>query len=876
MRQLSEFGLKIRNIEASTLFEYNNGVRDHYEFKEAMFVNSLFKDFLDENGLENWKGESTRDIIALEFNYGSRSYEEEMIHLKKVLKESRKEFIYSFRKKDKYLLEKSLNKRKKLSLLIKTAIKNKKNYNKLSKEELRTLYYNNGCDVKYVTTDRNGNVKKVEVIRYKMLYRSTGKAKKGTCMYIRDSLYDKARKFLYMGIELPKDNAPIVEASAYIPLISSGIVGRVKINPKNILILKDVDRFFNTNIISIETDENKHCYAKHIDNYKLKNTMFDGQALIDSSIFPSWGSGYILLRHHFCKMAAFCTNIQKFFKDYFGDDYYSATVEDMFGNKHYVKDIELITTDNAMKWCKDVFGVSYDYWCDRVYENGCMFGIVKTAHPSKLGNYQRMSYQMVNSLSEDIMESVCKESVNYIYKLKGDNNEFLEFLNKKKNFSNDYEFLYEMCKYNPEFIRSSYFRDRKHKIIENYVLGVKNGELIQNGDNLTIVGSPYAMLLYAATGNPDDVDKDTTFEIEKGTIQCYTERFNDGEYLAFFRSPFNSKNNLLYFHNHYSDIMKKYFVFGNNIIAVNMNGTDTQDRGNGLDQDSDFGYTTNQLDIVAHAKWCYENYPTIVNNVPKDKNIYSNSMDDFATLDNLLSASQTDIGESSNLAQIAQSYSYTFNDEMFDDYVAILSVLAQLAIDSAKKRFDIDIPAEIKLIKKQMNVKENGYPMFWSVIRKGFNKNSLNEDLHCPMNYLYNLRFKEIRSKDSTLPMDYFFKKHKLDDDKRKCKKIEEFIQKYSLKLFDERTDRDTDYLLLRSDYEDLISDLSMINFSKNSVGVMSWLIDRAFVITPAMKSNKQKSLSTLNKNRSLLLKVLFDVNKKVLFSCFKRGKYDD
>ena len=226
-----------------------------------------------------------------------------------------------------------------------------------------------------------------------------------------------------MGIRLPKHNAPLVEISAYAPLVTSTIVGKIKINPKNILILKDVDRFFSTNVCSIETDENKHCIAKYIQDYNLKNTLFDGQALIDSSIFPDWGNGYILLRHHFCKMAAFSTNIQMFFKDYFGDKYLTATVRDMFGNEHYVKDIELITTDNAMKWLK--MGKTYDYWCQWVYDNNCMFGIVKTAHESKLGDVQRMSYQMVNSLDSSIMKNVVKESVHYICRLKQDNQEFL-------------------------------------------------------------------------------------------------------------------------------------------------------------------------------------------------------------------------------------------------------------------------------------------------------------------------------------------------------------------------------------------------------------------------------------------------------------------
>ena len=46
-----------------------------------------------------------------------------------------------------------------------------------------------------------------------------------------------------------------------------------------------LDAFFKTNIISIETDENKHCKAVPVDNYQVKNTLFDGQALIDTSIF---------------------------------------------------------------------------------------------------------------------------------------------------------------------------------------------------------------------------------------------------------------------------------------------------------------------------------------------------------------------------------------------------------------------------------------------------------------------------------------------------------------------------------------------------------------------------------------------------------------
>lgn len=852
------------------MFEYNNGVRDHYEYKDAMFSNSLFSDFLKDNGLKVWKEESTRDIICLEFNFGSRSYEDEIEHLKKIAKKARTEYKVAKSYGYKSQILKSKNKRIKISNLFQEAQHNKEKYEKHTKEEIRTIFYNEGVNVEYITRKKNGEISKRENIHYKMLFRSTGKAKKGSCMFICDRLYKRAIKFLYMGIKLPKHNAPIVEISAYAPLVSSAIVDKIKINPNNILILKDVDRFFKTKVVSIETDENKHCYAKHIDDYTLKNTLFDGQALIDSSIFPSWGNGYILLRHHFCKMAAFSTNIQQFFKDYFGEQYLTATVVDMFGNEHYVKDIELITTDNAMKWLK--FDKSYEYWCERVYENNCMFGIVKTAHESKLGQVQRMSYQMVNSLDINIMENVVKESVDYINKLKQDDNEFLIYLEKNKNFSNDYEVLIALCKQNPDFVRSSYFRRRKWKIIETYILNMKSGKIIQNAENLVIVGSPYAMLLYGATGNEYIVDNDDTFCVEKNTIQCYTQRFNNNKYLAFFRSPFNSKNNLSYLHNVYNEKLVKYFNLGKQCIAVNMIGTDFQDRNNGSDQDSDSGYTTDQYDIVEHARLCYINYPTIVNNISKDKNVYSKTMDDYARIDNNLANSQLDIGESSNLAQIAQTYTCNYADEKYGNYVCILSVLAQVAIDNAKRRFDIDLSNEIKYIKNDMDIKNNKYPDFWSIIKKDFNKKLLNHDLKCPMNYLYDLNLSEFRNTTSTLPMSYFFVKFEMKNNIRTCRKVEDLIARYAFKFYESNSNSDNEYFLLRKDFDDLLKDISKIKISQNYIGLFSWMIDRAFKILPSTIQNKKTISSVLNKNKALLLNTLYRINSSNLLKCFSKN----
>lgn len=872
---MSKSGVRVYNIQASSIYEYMNGFRGYMDMTKAMLVNSLFLDFLLDNDLIDVQNDSTRSIICLEFGYGTKGYEETKEKLEKNLK-------------NENLSEET---KKRLNTFLENLEKNKSKCVKMSKAEIREKYYTEGVSITYKAYNQHGKeiAYRQQTIKYRMLYRTPGKAKKGTCMFVDERIYDKVHDFLYMGIKPPKDKAPIVELGAYSSLITSSIEGRVQIKPNEILCLKDVDSFFKTKVLSVETDADKHCYIQEKNDYEVVNTLFDGQGLIDESIFPEWGDGYILLRHHMTKLAAFKTRIQQFMKDYYGEAYDTATVKDMWGRDVRVKDIKLITTNNAFKWIK--FGVSYDYWSSWIRRNGCQFGIVKTAHKSKLGDVQRMSYQMMNSLEIESMPAVCSKTVEYINKLKTDNKTFLNFLEKNINFSNDYEVLLALCEHNKDFVNSTYFRERRQAIINAYVLNFKNGRSIQDADNLTIVGSPYAMLLHSVGEDPFT---DPTLVPESGIIQCYTERFEDGEYVAAFRSPHNSRNNIGYLHNVKNPLMKKYFDLGQLCIAVNLNKTDFQPRLNGCDQDSDSVYATNQPQIVEHARYCYEKYPTIVNNIPKDSNIYKYDMRDFAKVDNALAASQLAIGESSNLAQIALTYTYNFEDRKYQDYVCILSVLAQIAVDSSKRKFDLDIQGEIKRIKKDMNLEENGLPFFWLITKRDKRKVRTEEkrrerdqknkqnimkkvcpSLDCPMNYLYRLKFDRITNDTEPMDMSEFWLKYDFESCRRKSKQVESLIQNYSLKVYDYNSNDkkdDSDYLLLRDDFDKLVEDIRKIYISKNYLGMMSWLINRAFCIGEGVKRNKTQMDSKLYKNRVILLKVLYSVSPEVFLQCFVKN----
>lgn len=870
---MSEYGIKILNYSAGSIFEVSQGVRYRYDTKNAMLTNSLFKDFLVDNGLKVWKEESTRDIICIEFKYGSRSFDDEMKHINKLAKQNRIDRKRIKSHGIKWQIEEIENKKHQIARLRQQAELNKDKYVRKTADELRVDFYVNGVTIKYPKFNKKTNQYDYENVHYKMLYRTPGKAKKGSCMFIRDSLYKKAHNFLWMGLKLPKKNAPIVEIGAYSSLITSSIEGRVKIEPENILILKDVESFFRTKVMSIELDKDKHCQAIERDDYEVKNTLFDGQALIDESIFPDWGNGYVLLRHHFFKAAAFCSKIQDYFRDYFGDKYETATVTDMWGNKHLAKDIKLITTDNAIKWIK--FNVSYEYWSDRVRENDCQFGIVKTAHVSKLGDKQRMSYQMVNALNIDSMPEVLADSVEYVEKLKNNDAEFFKYLEKNQNFSNDYVVLLALCRQNPDFVNCDYFRERRTDIIHAYLKEIKVGHILQNADNLVIVGNPYGMLMHSVGVNALE---DPTFEHEDGCIQCYTGRFADGEHLAFFRSPYNSQNNMLYLHNHCHEYMTKYFNLGTQILVINMIGTDAQDRGNGMDMDSDQGFVTNQSNIVAHAEYCYKHYPTVVNNIPKEKNVYTRDIINFATIDNALSAAQLDIGESSNVAQIGLSYTYNDFGKGFAGYVAILAVLAQCAIDNCKRRFDVNIHEEIRRIKDEMNIKEFGYPTFLGEVKPEI-RNKVNPNIACPMNAAFKVKTKRKVYDSPAIPIANFFSPQSNMENIKKSKAVEKLIEKYNLNLTSHRIDYynnnsyidDDEWTVLRSDYEDLLNDIKKITLPKKYAGLMSWLINRAFVMTPGVKRNKGNINTKLSRNRVILLKILYDLNPKMFLNCFDR-----
>lgn len=340
--------------------------------------------------------------------------------------------------------------------------------------------------------------------------------------------------------------------------------------------------------------------------------------------------------------------------------------------------------------------------------------------------------------------NLAKSTVDFVNKLKNDNEFFIKYLDATKSDVNANGMIVSLYRRNKRFKDTDFFRNFKTQTLSEYKETLREGKLLVEGDNLTVCGNPYLLLLHAVgevkyskvddTCILDDSVVDETLTTTNEGISVYTTRFDnleEGSKIAMFRNPHNSMSNIGLGILQKHELMKKHFEFSNNIIAFNMIKTDIQDRLNGLDEDSDFCLCSNDPYLVK-ASVKAQDYLTIVNNIAKDNKPYDDTDIDKANIDNTLAKGKFDIGVSSNVAQLALSWLWKNQNNKklakeLEDVVSVMSVLAQCAIDASKRTFRVNVSEEINRIKKlpcmqekvEFNTKEYvAKPYFWKFVKE--------------------------------------------------------------------------------------------------------------------------------------------------------------
>ncbi|APM37800.1 hypothetical protein [Clostridium kluyveri] len=677
-------------------------------------------------------------------------------------------------------------------------------------DKLRKILYRDGVTI----TNKNKKTGEIKKIKYVVMSRSSAKSRTGQVLFVKENIRDKIVKYMRLGMNLDNRNdINFPSLLAYESLISSGSEATIKIDTKNIFVVSDVISQFYINCNVVEKDDTGHLVSNPVDNYLMKNDIFDGESLIDISLMESINrenQGMVLLRHHMFKSCAFNTNIQKFLKYNCPKDinYNDWKLKDMFGEYIFAKDILYISTPNSLKFLKfeNVKGSTlkmWNHWKYKVNKDDNIFFICKSEHESKRGYdkegkiINQTSYQMLNSMPIKLndMKELSRFEVNYISRLKNDIFTYIQYLQDNANEMNSNEMFVDLYSRNNKIMNTEIFRNKRTKDIQKYKEHVKKGKIRLPGDYLTIMQNGKELLYHAIGKLPVNKIKtkkgdyiyilnleawDNNMILKKN--ECYTtlHPFND-EYVAF-RNPNTAQSNVLILINKDNEFIKQYFNFTDNIIYANAVDFPLNRILSGQDVDSDSLILFNSDCLLKNAKKCYigseeSNYRVCVNGVAKDTTPYSVNLDCMATIDNKLATSQRNIGTVVNAGAL---YMSTYWDEINNGCtdkeklnkllqgIDIATILSEVCIDSAKRTFDINIEEQIKYL-TETNLLKAKKPLFFEYVSQ--NDNIQNNIIHydTAMDYLQNI-LNKIKKANYNTKTKIEFNKLLKDIDRKKVK----------------------------------------------------------------------------------------------------------
>ena len=568
-------------------------------------------------------------------------------------------------------------------------------------KELRKYFYENGFNL-------NGK-------HYKRYKRSSGSSRQGKCLFIDEQLLESMEKWGECGLDKPKDASASWEA--YKSLSLSSLKGTINIPLNGILFIPDYTSKFYEEVVSVEYKDDDLTASKK--KTEIKNDIWDGESLLDESIFSGNYANYhmLLLRNKFFKSCGFRTKLQKWFKDK------KVTLDDLKARDFVtlatdISQIVMVTTPNSMKFLKfmgnklaesknKLIKKNIRKWIDKVDST---FGVVKYDKPTKFfgGKMVQTSYQFINTLhlSEEQVEDLLKPSKEYLTKIRNDydfmNYHISEAIEREEDFpdiSNETaersDVIFKLMKINYDFGKTKLYYNFRNDVVKDQKKKLKKGHILLPGTNATLFGNG-AEMLFALSGEFDlKNENNKSMVLKKDEIAC--AKFGNGEKLVCARSPHITMGNLYCVTNSVDKIWEEYFDLGENIVCVNAIDENIQQRLNGCDYDSDAMLITNDRLVVESAFREKDMFKVPVcdirKTVDKDDKKDKTPPPELWELD--YKTSENKIGEIVNLSQklnsvlwdkLSNGADYESVQEIYED-VCKLAVLSGIEIDKAKGKY---------------------------------------------------------------------------------------------------------------------------------------------------------------------------------------------
>lgn len=582
----------------------------------------------------------------------------------------------------------------------------------------------------------------IKYVRYK---RSSGSSRVGKCLFIDENLYPAMHKWELCGLKIKEgDKIDLAAFEAYISLPSSSCIDTLEIHPENILVIDDYESEFEDDVVAVY-GEGEDFVAKE-ERAKIKNSIWDGQSLLDVSMYNEHYSDktMLLLRNRFFKSASFKARIQDWFRD--------NGITDVSQLKGYtratcIEDIKLITTPSSIKYVK--FG-TIEQWLDNLYPT---FGIVKYEKPTKYldGRMVQCHYQLLNSLqlTRDDIQALLKPNFDYLNLIRKDPAVMRYHLkypyglvDSDEPCLNRDEVVMKILGANSKFAETKLYDNFRKELVKSMLKEYRKGHIWISGNYETLIGNGIEML-QAAIG---------TFNGESvlGVGHIHTKRFEYGKTLLGTRSPHINSGNVLLAQNVASELFDKYFISSKEVVHVNAIGENIQQKLNGSDYDSDTMLLTDNEVLLNAAKKNYDKFKVPTSFIEAKKIQWTYDAKSKAQLD--INTSVNMIGLIVNQSQYLNSVMWEriyfdlqkgiSNDvaikkqsKLYND-ICILSCASSAEIDKAKRMFDVNTSKLLDILKDrygvytELNGKERlTKPLFFKTVTLS-NGYSLNPNQH--------------------------------------------------------------------------------------------------------------------------------------------------
>ena len=443
-------------------------------------------------------------------------------------------------------------------------------------------------------------------ITYKRFLGTSGGLKCNTILLVNEDILNELNERCECG---RNTSLPIVPAKleAYKALTCSA---SQPINPpKDILVVSDaMVHIKNQTVEFLDDTKTDTPVLTHLEDYETDNNATDGYSICTieymekiskESLELDYVTHGVCLRNAWFKGMMFPFPIKEFVEEYCPDNW---IVQDIWGNDHDLREVELITTESSLKLWNSY--TSIDDYLQQVEKNGYEFAVTKIISP-EVDKTRELNYQYLQSYDftdEDIKE-LCKPTVDYLKQvLCGDYQSVIKFLgiasNVREEDRNNWQHALQIDK---NLIGDPYIIDSVNKMIKHKINRAKIGKLIVEGNYLVCSGDPIIFIQHVCGLEKTGLLKPN---------ECYSKYWLDkdeGRQLVVFRSPMLVHNNVCKLDLHESDAAYKWYQYMDTCIIIN--GYDTTFQSlSGADADGDIFFCTKDKILLSK----YRDEPAIV------------------------------------------------------------------------------------------------------------------------------------------------------------------------------------------------------------------------------------------------------------------------